>query len=169
MIIDNFKKNKQTAKIRKLVCESLFEGAEGFENKCFKSKEELDDLISSYVVYPEGFDWIFVSDLEQKDETEKAFVGLEHRQDLTFISLAYEIDLMVPNGIKFGLLYELDDELKFDQYENLGELVKRYNEDEELRNLIGELPSFEQRQALEQAVNVISNKVNEELTSLEEE
>lgn len=165
MIIDNFKKNKQSATIRKLVCESLFEGEEGFKNNSFKSKAELDDLISSYVVYPEGFDWIFVSDLEEKEGTEKAFIGLEHRQDLSFISLAYEIDLMTPNGVKFGLLYEQDEEVTFDQYENLGELIKKYNESEELRELIGELPTFDQRQALEQTVSLVTNKVNENLST----
>lgn len=165
-MIDSFKKNKKSAFIRKMVCESLFEGEYQFSNPCFKSKEELDNLISSQVVYPQGFDWIFVSDINEVDETEKASIGLEHRKDLSYTSLAYEIDLKSPNGIRFGLLYEVNDEVTFDQYENLSDFVSKYNESEELRTLVGDLPTFDQREALENAVRLVTKTVNEKLAEV---
>lgn len=165
-MIESFKKNKQSVSIRKLVCESLFEGMDEFSNPCFKSKEELDDLISSQVVYPQGFDWIFVSDINEVDTTEKASIGLEHRKDLSYISLAYEIDLKSPNGIKFGLLYEVDDEVTFDQYENLSDFIRKYNSSEELRTLVGELPTYDQREALENTVQLVTKTVNEKLAEV---
>lgn len=166
-MIESFRKNQQAASIRKLVCESLFEGNNEFQNKVFKSKEELDDLISSQVVYPQGFDWIFVSDIMPVDDVEKASIGLEHRKDLSYVSLEYELDLMSPNGIKFGILYETEDGVTFDQYDNLGEFIKRYNDDEELRNIVGELPEYEQRVALENAVKLVSEEINKKLTESE--
>ncbi len=170
-MIESFKNNVKGNNIRKLVCESLFneEDVNEFDNRIFPNKEALDSLISQKVVYPQGFEWIFVSDIisdfdENGKAREKASIGLEHKHDLDYAALSYNIDLNNPNGIEFSLLYEFDGELREEKFANMGEFLQKYNDSEELRNLLGELPDITQREALELAVATVAEKVNSELS-----
>lgn len=172
-MIESFKNNIKNNRIRSLVCKSLFEGEEDmseFDNGVFPDKEALDNIISQKVVYPQGFEWIFVSDLvtkvaEDGSSVEEASIGLEHKHDLDYAALSYNINLKDPSKVNFTLLYEFDGELKEEKFANMGEFIQKYNDSEELRNLLGELPDISQREALELAVSTVIDEINTRLAA----